>query len=233
LHDVALQNLDVTFAVDRAGQVGADGATHAGSFDLSYARCIPNMAILAPSDEAECRLMLQTAYEHQGPALVRYPRGSGTGAEPASDLGTLPWGRANQVREGSDVAILAFGTLLASALDVADRLDASVVNMRFVKPLDGDMVLQMAQSHRLLVTLEENAVQGGAGSAVSEALRATQSTVPLLQLGLPDEFIEQGTQAEQLAMAGLSVEQIETRVRNALRGLDADASALERSAEQR
>ena len=233
LHDVALQNLDVTFAVDRAGQVGADGATHAGSFDLSYARCIPNMAILAPSDEAECRLMLQTAYEHQGPALVRYPRGSGTGAEPASDLGTLPWGRANQVREGSDVAILAFGTLLASALDVADRLDASVVNMRFVKPLDGDMVLQMAQSHRLLVTLEENAVQGGAGSAVSEALRATQSTVPLLQLGLPDEFIEQGTQAEQLAMAGLSVEQIETRVRSALRGLDADASALERSAEQR
>ncbi|MGB5641132.1 MAG: 1-deoxy-D-xylulose-5-phosphate synthase, partial [Sedimenticolaceae bacterium] len=170
LHDVALQNLDVTFAVDRAGQVGADGATHAGSFDISFARCIPNMAILAPADEAECRLMLQTAYEHPGPALVRYPRGAGVGAEVGAGFETLPWGRAELVRQGGDVALLVFGTLLDSASEVADRLGASLVNMRFVKPLDLEMVLRMAAEHRLLVTLEENVVQGGAGSAVNEAL---------------------------------------------------------------
>ncbi|MCP5422039.1 MAG: 1-deoxy-D-xylulose-5-phosphate synthase [Chromatiaceae bacterium] len=225
LHDVALQNLDVTFAVDRAGQVGADGATHAGSFDLSYARCIPNMAILAPADEAECRLMLQTAYVHEGPALVRYPRGAGCGAQPGGGLDTLVWGRAVQVRDGSGIAILAFGTLLPTALEVAERLAASVVNMRFVKPLDRDTVLRMADTHRLLVTLEENVIQGGAGSAVNELLLASGRTAHVVNLGLPDAFIEQATQAEQLEMAGLSLDRIEQRIRDALAALDGNGQA--------
>ncbi|MGB5201126.1 MAG: 1-deoxy-D-xylulose-5-phosphate synthase [Sedimenticolaceae bacterium] len=216
LHDVALQDLDVTFAVDRAGQVGADGATHAGIFDLSYARCIPNMAILAPADEAECRLMLQTAYDHPGPALVRYPRGVGIGAEIGDGFDTLPWGRAEIVRHGRSVAILAFGTLLQSARHVGDRLDATVVNMRFVKPLDQELVLQMACEHELLVTLEENVVQGGAGSAVNEVLHSAGIAANVLNLGLPDVFIEHATQAEQLEIAGLSPQQIESRVRAAL-----------------
>ena len=216
LHDVALQDLDVTFAVDRAGQVGADGATHAGIFDLSYARCIPNMTILAPADEAECRLMLQTAYDHPGPALVRYPRGVGIGAEIGDGFDTLPWGRAEIVRQGRGVAILAFGTLLQSARHVGDRLDATVVNMRFVKPLDQELVLRMACDHELLVTLEENVVQGGAGSAVNEALHSAGIAANVLNLGLPDVFIEHATQAEQLEIAGLSPQQIESRVRAAL-----------------
>lgn len=226
LHDVALQNLDVTFAVDRAGQVGADGATHAGSFDISYARCIPNVAILAPSDEAECRMMLQTAYEHRGPALVRYPRGAGVGAEVGTGLETLPWGRADVVRPGRLVALLVFGTLLDSARQVAERVDATLVNMRFVKPLDEEMVMRMADQHTLLVTLEENVVQGGAGSAVNEVLHAAGMAANVLNLGLPDEFIEQGTQAEQLELAGLSVAQIELRVRAALADLDSDTRAV-------
>jgi len=219
LHDVALQNLDVTFAVDRAGQVGADGATHAGSFDLSYARCIPNMAVLAPADEAECRRMLQTAYQHPGPALVRYPRGAGVGAEVGSGLETVPWGRAVVVREGDAVALLVFGTLLDAARQVAERLGATLVNMRFVKPLDEALVLRLADSHGLLVTVEENALQGGAGSAVNECLHAHARVTQVLNLGLPDRFIEQGTQAEQLEMAGLSVDQIEQRIRAVLRAL--------------
>ena len=225
LHDVALQNLDVTFAVDRAGQVGADGATHSGSFDLSYARCIPNMAILAPADEAECRLMLQTAYEHAGPALVRYPRGAGIGAEVGSGFETLPWGRAEIVRQGGDVALLAFGVLLESARQVGERLGATVANMRFVKPLDESMVRQLAGNHRLLVTLEENMVQGGAGSAVNEVLHAAGIAANVLNLGLPDAFIEQGTQAEQLEMAGLSTAQIEARVRAALASIGKGSAA--------
>jgi len=225
LHDVALQNLDVTFAVDRAGQVGADGATHAGSFDISFARCIPNMAILAPADEAECRLMLQTAYEHPGPALVRYPRGAGVGAEVGAGFETLPWGRAELVRQGGNVALLVFGTLLDSASEVADRLGATLVNMRFVKPLDLEMILRMAAEHRLLVTLEENVVQGGAGSAVNEALHDGGIAAHVLNLGFPDAFIEQATQAEQLEMMGLSVDQIEIRVRTALDGLGKDSQA--------
>ncbi len=216
LHDVALQDLDVTFAIDRAGPVGADGATHAGSFDLSYARCIPNLAILAPADEGECRRMLQTALEHPGPALVRYPRGAGVGAEVGDDFETLPWGRAERVRSGNDVAILAFGTLLESGRQVAEKLDATLVNMRFVKPLDEDMVVQLANDHRLLVTLEENVAMGGAGSGVTELLQTAGILTRVLNLGLPDEFIEQGTQTEQLEIAGLSVEQIEERVRAAL-----------------
>ncbi len=213
LHDVALQNLDVTFAVDRAGQVGADGATHAGSFDLSYARCVPNMAVLAPSDAAECRLMLQTAYLHPGPVLVRYPRGAAAGAEMGEVLETLEWGRAAAVRQGGRIAFLVFGTLLASAREVADRLDATLINMRFVKPLDEEMVLRLAERHTLLVTLEENVVQGGAGSGVNELLHAAGVSVNVLNLGLPDAFIEQATQAEQLEIAGLSTAQIEQRVR--------------------
>ncbi len=216
LHDVALQDLDVTFAVDRAGQVGADGATHAGSFDLSYARCIPNMAVMAPADEAECRLLLQTAYAHPGPALVRYPRGVGIGAAVGTDLETLPWGRGEVLHRGKEVALLVFGTLLDTARRVADRLGASVANMRFIKPLDHELVLEFAASHRLLVTLEENVVQGGAGSAVNEALHAAGINAEVLNLGLPDHFIEQGTQAEQLEIAGLSVEKIESRIRTAL-----------------
>jgi 1-deoxy-D-xylulose-5-phosphate synthase len=223
LHDVALQNLDVTFAVDRAGQVGADGATHAGSFDISYARCIPNMAILAPSDEAECRLMLQTAYRHTGPALVRYPRGVGIGAEPGVGFETLPWGRAEVVRVGKGVAMLVFGTLLESAREVAEQIDATLVNMRFVKPLDEEMVLRLANGHVLLVTLEENMVQGGAGSAVNESLHAAGVAVNVLNLGLPDEFIEQGTQAEQLEMAGLSTERIRARIQAAVGRLESPA----------
>ena len=223
LHDVALQNLDVTFAVDRAGQVGADGATHAGSFDISYARCIPNMAILAPSDEAECRLMLQTAYGHTGPALVRYPRGVGIGAEAGVGFETLPWGRADVVREGKGVAMLVFGTLLESAREVAEQMDATLVNMRFVKPLDEEMVLRLANGHVLLVTLEENMVQGGAGSAVNESLHAAGMAANVLNLGLPDKFIEQGTQAEQLEMAGLSTEQIRARIQTAMGQLERPA----------
>ena len=218
LHDVALQNLDVTFAVDRAGQVGADGATHAGSFDLSYARCIPNMAIMAPADEAECRQLLQTAYGHEGPALVRYPRGAGVGAEVGDGFDTLPWGKGEVVRRGTGVALLVFGTLLDQAKQVAERLDATVVNMRFVKPLDQDLVMELAAGHGLLVTLEENVVQGGAGSAVNEALHAAGVTVGVLNLGLPDQFIEQGTQAEQLEIAGLSVDKIEARIKTVLGG---------------
>ena len=220
LHDVALQNLDVTLAVDRAGQVGADGATHAGSFDLSYARCIPNMAILAPADERECRLMLQTAFEHPGPALVRYPRGAGSGVEPGEGFETLPWGRGEVIRQGSGVALLVFGTLLQAARPVADALGATLVNMRFVKPMDEALMLDLAARHRLLVTLEENVVQGGAGSAVNELLHAAGIAAHVLNLGLPDTFIEQGTQAEQLEMAGLSPTQIEQRIGAALAALD-------------
>ena len=220
LHDVALQNLDVTFAVDRAGQVGADGATHAGSFDLSYARCIPNMAILAPADERECRLMLQTAFEHPGPALVRYPRGTGAGAEPGEGFETLPWAKGDVVRQGGGVALLVFGTLLHVVRPLADALDATLVNMRFVKPMDEALVLDLAARHRLLVTLEENVVQGGAGSAVNELLHAAGIVASVLNLGLPDRFIEQGTQAEQLEMAGLSPTQIERRIGTALAALD-------------
>ena len=220
LHDVALQNLDVTLAVDRAGQVGADGATHAGSFDLSYARCIPNMAILAPADERECRLMLQTAFEHPGPALVRYPRGAGSGVEPGEGFETLPWGRGEVIRQGSGVALLVFGTLLQAARPVADAMGATLVNMRFVKPMDEALMLDLAARHRLLVTLEENVVQGGAGSAVNELLHAAGIAAHVLNLGLPDTFIEQGTQAEQLEMAGLSPTQIEQRIGAALAALD-------------
>ena len=212
LHDVALQNLDVTFAVDRAGFVGADGATHAGSFDLSYVRCVPNMAILAPSDEAECRALLQTAYEFSGPALVRYPRGGGLGVTPEKELTTVPWGKGRIIREGKDVVVLNFGSVLGRALEVAERLNATVADMRFVKPLDQALIKQVAANHSLIVTLEENAVAGGAGAAVAEYISMENLHNRLLLLGMPDLFIEQASQAEQLDQAGLSVDEICQRI---------------------
>ena len=212
LHDVALQNLDVTFAVDRAGFVGADGATHAGSFDLSYVRCVPNMAILAPSDEAECRALLQTAYEFSGPALVRYPRGGGLDVTPKKELKTVPWGKGRIIREGKDVVVLNFGSVLGRALEVAERLNATVADMRFVKPLDQALIKQVAANHSLIVTLEENAVAGGAGAAVAEYISMENLHNRLLLLGMPDLFIEQASQAEQLDQAGLSVDEICQRI---------------------
>ena len=219
IHDVCLQNLDVTFAVDRAGLVGADGATHAGSFDLSYGRPIPNLLILTPSDENECRRMLRTAYEHPGPALVRYPRGGGPGAEIDPDAPALPIGRGLRVREGHDVALLAFGSLVGPALAAGDGLDATVADMRFVKPLDRDLIQDLARSHALLVTLEENAVAGGAGSAVAELLAEDGLSVAILHLGLPDGFIDHAEHAAQLQACGLDAEGIEARVRERLAAL--------------
>lgn len=203
IHDVALQNLDVLFAVDRAGLVGADGATHQGAFDLSYLRCIPNMLIMAPSDENECRQMLFTGYQHKGPAVVRYPRGSATGIAPEQQMEAFPIGRARIVRQGNSVAILAFGTLLQQALPVAEALDATLVDMRFVKPLDLALLQQLQTDHQLLVTVEDNAIAGGAGSAVNEAIVALQLNYRVLNLGLPDHFIRHGTQDELYAELGL------------------------------
>ena len=221
IHDVALQNLDVTFAVDRAGQVGADGATHAGSFDLSYARAVPNMVIMAPADEAECRRMLQTALEHPGPAMVRYPRGSGSGTVPGDALDLLPMGKGQKLRDGKRVALLAFGSMVAPAMAVGERLDATVVNMRFVKPLDNALLAELANDHELLVTLEENVVAGGAGAAVCEALSVLGLRPALRHLGLPDRFIEQDTPEGQLQSCGLDEAGIEASVRRAVDALDA------------
>ncbi|MES9879840.1 MAG: 1-deoxy-D-xylulose-5-phosphate synthase [Sedimenticola sp.] len=218
IHDVALQNLDVTFAVDRAGQVGADGATHAGSFDLSFIRCIPNMVVMAPANELECRQMLQTAYLHKGPAMVRYPRGSGPGTTPGSELSVLPIGRGEIRRHGKRVALLAFGSMLAVAEAAAETLGAGVANMRFIKPLDVALVLELAERYDLLVTLEENVVQGGAGSAVNECLAATGHKMRILNLGLPDRFIEHATAQQQLAEAGLDLEGVVNAVNQVLDG---------------
>lgn len=217
IHDVALQNLDVTFAIDRGGLVGADGATHQGAFDLSYLACIPNMVVMAPADEAECRRMLTTAYRHPGPAAVRYPRGSSSmrpAVLPAPTLDSIEIGKGEMRRQGSRVAILAFGTLLTAALEAGEALDASVANMRCVKPLDIDLIKQLANTHGFLVTLEENAIIGGAGSEVARALEALGIVKPLLRLGLPDCFIEQGEQGQMLAELGLSAAAIAERIKN-------------------
>ena len=216
IHDVALQNLDVTFAIDRAGLVGADGPTHAGAFDLSYLRCIPNLLIATPSDENESRRLLSTAYLHPGPAAVRYPRGSGPGAAVADSLEPLPIGQACLRRTGRDVALLAFGSMLAPALAAAQALDATVVDMRFVKPLDLAMLRDLATRHALLVTVEENAVQGGDGDAVAQTLAEMALRPSLLQLGLPDRFIEHGDTALLLARCGLDAAGIEAAVRKRL-----------------
>ena len=203
IHDVALQNLDVTFAIDRAGLVGSDGPTHAGSFDLSYLRCVPNMVVMAPSDENECRQMLTTAYHFPGPAAVRYPRGTGPGANIQSELTSLAIGKAKLTREGKRVAILAFGSLLHACQPAGEALDATVVDMRFIKPLDTELIDQLITTHDLLVTVEENAIMGGAGSAVSEYLATLGKTTAILHLGLPDRYIEHGKPEAMLAECGL------------------------------
>jgi 1-deoxy-D-xylulose-5-phosphate synthase len=201
---VALQNLPVVFALDRAGLVGGDGATHQGSYDLSYLRCIPNMVVMAPADENECRQMLYTATSLGRPSAVRYPRGIGPGVEAHVEMTALPVGRGEIRREGrSGLALLAFGALVDSAQKIAQRIDATVVNMRFIKPLDEDLVLSIVARHRALVTIEENATAGGAGSAIGELLVAEGLAVPLLHLGIPDRFIEHGSREECLAAAGL------------------------------
>ena len=203
IHDVAIQNLPVVFALDRAGLVGADGATHAGAYDIAYLRCIPNLAIACPSDENECRQLLCSAFEQDHPVAVRYPRGAGAGVAVQSTLEALPYGKAEVRRRGRGIALLVFGTLLVPALEVAEQINATVVNMRWAKPLDTALLLQVAQQHEALVTLEEGAVMGGAGSAVAEALNAAAVVRPLLQLGLPDRFIEHGDPARLLALNGL------------------------------
>ncbi|MDA8361156.1 MAG: 1-deoxy-D-xylulose-5-phosphate synthase [Gammaproteobacteria bacterium] len=212
IHDVAIQNLPVTFAIDRGGLVGADGATHAGSFDLSYMRCIPNCVIMTPADENECRQMLHTAFLHDGPAAVRYPRGTGPGVPTQAALSVIPLGTAEIRRNGARVALLAFGTLLGAALEAGNALNATVVNMRFVKPLDTALILAVAKNHDLLVTIEENVVAGGAGSGVAEFLAEQNMVVPLVHLGLPDEFLEHGSPAKMLAECGLDADGIRRRV---------------------
>jgi 1-deoxy-D-xylulose-5-phosphate synthase len=206
IHDVALQNLPVVFAVDRAGLVGSDGATHQGSYDLTFLRCIPNMVIMAPADENECRQMLYTATTLSSPSAVRYPRGTGPGVAVAAEMTTLAVGRAHIRREGrSGLAILVFGTLLESARKIAERMDATLVNMRFVKPLDQNLVMSIAGRHRAIITIEENAVMGGAGSAVGELLAAEGVQLPLHHIGIPDRFIEHGSRETCLAAAGLDL----------------------------
>jgi 1-deoxy-D-xylulose-5-phosphate synthase len=213
IHDVALQNLPVVFAVDRAGLVGSDGATHQGSYDLSFLRCIPNTVIMAPADENECRQMLYTASTLSSPAIVRYPRGSGPGVALVAEMSALPVGKAQLRREGkSGLALLAFGALVAPAAQIAEALDATLVNMRFVKPLDEELTVAIAARHRALITIEENAVQGGAGSAVGELLAAEGLSVPLLQLGIPDRFIEHGSREGCLTAAGLDAAGLRTSV---------------------
>jgi len=208
IHDVALQNLDVTFAIDRAGVVGPDGPTHAGSFDLSYLRCVPNMVVMAPADENECRQLLTTGFLHGGPAAIRYPRGGGPGVRTNPALSALPIGKAELRARGHGIALLAFGCTLAPAETVGADIDATVVNMRFVKPLDEALVLELARTHDALVTLEDNVIAGGAGSAIGELLAAHGIEIPLLQLGLPDGFLEHATRQQLLAEAGLDVDGI-------------------------
>jgi 1-deoxy-D-xylulose-5-phosphate synthase len=213
IHDVALQNLPVLLALDRGGLVGADGPTHHGAFDLSYLRCVPNMVVMAPADENECRQMLYTGHTLDQPAAVRYPRGTGPGAAVSREMVRLPVGKGELRREGRGVALLAFGAILATALEVGELLNASVANMRFVKPLDEDLIARLARGHHGIVTLEDNAVAGGAGSAVNEALAAHGISIPVLNLGIPDRFIEHGSRAECLASAGLDAASVLAAIR--------------------
>ena len=213
IHDVAIQNLPVVFAIDRAGLVGADGPTHAGSFDLTYLRCIPNMTVMAPADEDECRQMLYTAFHMDTPTAVRYPRGVGTGVTPQKQMRMLPIGRGEIRREGEKIALLAFGSMLKPCLEAADELNATVVNMRFVKPLDDDLIASLALRHEVLVTVEENTIMGGAGSAVIESLASAGVKIPVLQLGLPDTFIDQGDPSQMLADCGLDKTSIVSSVK--------------------
>lgn len=203
VHDVVLQDLPVLFAIDRAGLVGPDGPTHAGSFDITYLRCLPGIVLMAPADENECRHMLYTGFQHNGPAAVRYPRGKGPGTPVEETMSLLPIGKAEVRRKGKNIAILAFGSMVTPSLEAGETLDATVVNMRFIKPLDEDCILEMAASHDLIVTVEENTVAGGAGSGVNEVLNAHGCKTPILTIGLPDRFIEQGSREEVLTDAGL------------------------------
>ena len=209
IHDVALQNLPVLLAIDRAGLVGPDGPTHAGSFDLGFLRCVPNMVVMAPADEDECRQMLYTGFRHSGPAAVRYPRCRGPGRKPRRQMGSIPLGRAEVRREGRRVAILAFGAMVPLAEQIGERMGSTVVNMRFVKPLDTALLEQLAADHELLVTLEDNAVAGGAGSAVNEHLVTASRSMPgIVNLGLPDLFLDHGTRDELFAQCGLDVQSV-------------------------
>jgi len=214
IHDVALQKLDVLFAIDRSGLVGGDGATHHGSFDLSFMRCIPNIIIMTPSDENECRLMLTTGFEYNGSAAVRYPRGTGTGIDPTKKLESIEIGKAIIKRQGKKIALLAFGSLLENALIVGERLNTTVVDMRFVKPLDQELIIELSKTHSQLITLEENAISGGAGSAISEFIASQNIQIPIKHLGIQDEFIEHGEHSELLKICGLDVEGITQEIRN-------------------
>ncbi|GJL82048.1 MAG: 1-deoxy-D-xylulose-5-phosphate synthase [marine bacterium B5-7] len=216
IHDVCIQNLDVTFAIDRAGLVGADGPTHAGAFDHTYLRCIPNMVVMAASDEVECRDMLYTAYLHSGPSAVRYPRGSGPGMQVGQTMTQIPIGTAKVIREGERVAILAFGKCVAAALEAADALNATAVNMRFVKPIDTDLVERLSRSHDVFITVEDNVVAGGAGAAINEYLAATGMDTRVINLGLPDRFVDHGSQPELIAECGLDREGIVNAARSVL-----------------
>ena len=219
IHDVAIQNLDVLFALDRAGLVGEDGATHAGAYDISYLRCIPNMLLMAPSDENETRQLLYTGYMHSGPAAVRYPRGTGPGATIQKEMSAVPIGKGVVVREGAGAAILNFGTLLDSAVTVANQLNSTVADMRFIKPIDKELIRSLAETHDLLVTLEENSIAGGAGSGVIEFLAAEGIVMPVLQLGLPDKLIDHGTHAEQLVSINLDTASIQSAIVDRLKQL--------------
>ena len=212
IHDVTLQDLDVTFALDRAGLVGADGATHAGNYDIAYLRCIPKMVISTPSDENETRLLLNTCYQHEGAASVRYPRGAGCGAAVVADLETVPLGKGVVRREGRRIAVLAFGTLLHEALPVAEALDFTLVDMRFVKPLDTALIDELCKTHEALVTLEDGCLMGGAGSAVLEYLSQQGVELPSLLLGYPDEYIDHGEQKQLHALLGLDSAGIEKQI---------------------
>ena len=213
IHDVALQNLPVTFAIDRAGLVGGDGATHQGSYDLSYLRCIPNLVIMAPADENECRQMLFTGVQCEQPAAIRYPRGQGPGTAIESAMRAIPIGKAQSRREGrSGLAIIAVGAMVPFCERIAEHLDATLINLRFVKPLDEELLLRIASTHRSIVTVEENVVAGGAGSAIAECLAAHGHTLPTLHLGIPDRFIEHGSRNDCLAAAGLDIPSIESAI---------------------
>ena len=216
IHDVAIQNLPVVFAIDRAGLVGADGPTHAGSFDLTYLRCIPNMTVMTPSDENECRQMLYTAFQLDSPSAVRYPRGAGTGVTPTKEMKALKIGLGEIRRKGEKIAILAFGSMLKPSLEAAEELNATVANMRFVKPLDDELILSLAANHDLLVTIEENTIMGGAGSAVLESLESKGIMISVLQLGLPDTFIDQGDPIKMLVDCGRDKVGIIKAIRNKL-----------------
>lgn len=213
IHDIALQNLDVTFALDRAGLVGADGATHTGSYDIAYLRCVPNMVVTTPSDENEARLLLNTCYQHHGPASVRYPRGAGSGANVTAGFETVALGKAQMLHKGQRIAVLGFGTLTHAALEAGKNLEATVVDMRFVKPLDTELLSELARTHDAFVTIEEGVVMGGAGSAVLEYFSAQDIVCPVLQLGLPDMFIDHGDQAALLKQQGLDATGIENSIR--------------------